>query len=96
LLALFGLVCRPSPINARESGRLAGGIYGGHRHVLPPDRSGLVRAMEQRPWREKNDLNRTLSAQRARRAVAFNPARLGISKGQKETESLGCSPALGK
>jgi len=65
----FGLVCRPSPIHARESGRLAGGIYGGHRHELPPDGSGRVRTAEQRPWAElKNDLNQTFSAQRARLA----------------------------
>ena len=36
---------------------------------LPPDGSGRVRTAELRPWAElKNDLNQTISAQRARLA----------------------------
>jgi hypothetical protein len=29
-----------------KSGRLAGGIYGGHRLYLPPDKVGLVRTAD--------------------------------------------------
>jgi len=64
---------------------------------LPPDGSGRVRTAEQRPWAElKNDLNQTLSAQRARRAVAFSRARLGISETVSATKSLGLAARVGK
>jgi hypothetical protein len=48
LLALIGLVCRPSPKKpAHQGGQWKVSSEG--RHARPPDESGLVRTTEQRP-----------------------------------------------
>ena len=56
---------------------------------LPPDGSGRVRTAEQRPWAElKNDLNQTLSAQRARRQSRLSGS-LGNFWNRERSEEFG-------